>query len=312
MDRRVVVAFVGLYPLACGVSVAHAQIEDQLQAYTGRNATAYLSPLVEALGTDLNSGLFSSAYVPMGGFHARLEVTFTTAFFGEDSRYFVGNTEGGFAPQQFAEVPTVVGPAEAVWVSGDAGTAFAFPGGFDVDNFPVAVPLLRIGSWRGTEAVIRVFVLKTNDDLVQDVGLYGFGFRHSLSQYLVDGFPADLAFAGMWQRLSISDDGQGEFISSNAYSLALHASRTFGDITPYGGFAVDWFGMDLSYDVLTLDGPDTIGLSFDTGANVHYTFGFSYSIAFLNAFGEYNLANQNALSVGLAFQYTSSDRSVGP
>ena len=39
-------------------SPSFSQIEDQLSAYTGRNATGYLQPLADAFGADLNDGLF--------------------------------------------------------------------------------------------------------------------------------------------------------------------------------------------------------------------------------------------------------------
>jgi hypothetical protein len=262
------------------------------------------------MGTNLNSGLFHTAYIPDDGFYANFEMSFVTVFFGEDSRFFVATTEGGFTPEQSERVPTVVGPTEATWLIGDAGTAFAFPGGFDVDNFPVAVPQLRVGAWHGTEAVLRLLMIDSGGNLLNSVRLYGVGARHSLSQYFGGGFPVHAALSTSWQYASLGyDDDNADLIRSQAYSVGLHASTVFGSIEPYAGVSVDWFDLDMSYD---FSSSETIELSFATGAEVHYTFGFSYSIAFVDAYGEYNLANQNALTVGLAFQYTSSDRSVGP
>lgn len=313
MDFRVAVGLAGLTPLAFCVSVASAQIEDQLQAYTGRNAAGYLGPLVEAIGTDLNSGLFHSAKIPKDGFHASLELTAMTVFFGADSRVFRATTEGDFSPEQSTLAPTVIGPTQSVSLPGDAGTLYAFPGGFDVDNLPFAVPQLRISSWHGTEAVLRYLIFDTGNADLGELNLYGLGARHSLSQYLGDGFPADLALAVLWQNVSLGNNQQGgHLMTSNAYSVGLQASRTFGDLTPYTGLALDWCSLDVTYEYSFFNQTDTIDLSLDSGTDIHFTFGFSYSLAFVDAFGEYNLANQNALSVGLAFQYTSSDRSVGP
>ena len=44
-----------------------AQIEDHLSAYTGRNAEGYLDPLVSAMGTCLNGGLFRSGDIHCSG-----------------------------------------------------------------------------------------------------------------------------------------------------------------------------------------------------------------------------------------------------
>jgi hypothetical protein len=264
------------------------------------------------MGLNLNSGLFHSAHIPDDGFHLSLEMGLATVFFGEDSRYFEAITEEDFTPEQTVRVPTVVGPTKSVELIGDYALT-TFPGGFDVDNFPVAVPQLRVGAWHGTEAVLRFLLLESSGSLLNSVRTYGLGVRHSLSQYMGVGFPADVALAGSWQSASLGfDDQDDDVIKSDAYSVGLHASKAFGDVVPYGGVSVDWFNLDLSYQVSMLNTNERIDLSFETGAEVHYTFGFSYSIAFIDAYGEYNLANQNALNVGLAFQYTSSDRSVGP
>lgn len=310
MERLFVVGLAGLVPLAVSVSVSSAQIEDQLRAYTGRNGAGYLGPLVEALGSDINSSHFHTAHIPTDGFYVGLELTFSAVFFGEDSRTFMATTEGDFTPQQTVEVPTVVGSTDAVLVSGEAGTRFAFPGGFDVDNLPFAAPQLRIGSWHGTEAVFRLLLYDTGDTYLGDLSIYGAGLRHNVSRYLREDFPVDLALGFLWQSVSLSNDQQGEdLIASDAYSVGLHASHAFGGFTPYAGVAVDWFSMDTTY---RFSPTETIRLSFDNSADVHMTLGFSYSVAFTNVYGEYSLANQNALSLGLAFQYTSSDRSVGP
>jgi hypothetical protein len=225
----------------------------------------------------------------------------------------VATTEGDFTPVQSTVVPTVIGSTDAVYVEGDAGTEFAFPGGFDVDNFPFAAPQLRVGSWHGTEAVFRYLIFDTGDVILGDLHLFGLGARHNVSQYLGDSFPADVAVAGLWQRTSLGTNENGDdLIASDSYSVGLQASREFGNLTPYAGIALDWFSLDVDYVYSFFGEDETIALSFDDNADVHYTLGVTYSLAFLNAFGEYNLANQNALSVGLAFQYTSSDRSVGP
>lgn len=307
-----VVGLVGLAPLAIYVSVASAQIEQQLRSYTGRNAAGYLGPLVEALGTDLNSGLFHTANIPTDGFYVGFELPLTTVFFGEDSRTFIATTEGNFSPETSTRAPTVIGSTRSVSVPGDVpGTSFAFPGGFDVDNFPFAAPQLRIGSWRGTEAVLRLLFFDTGNSDLGDLSLYGLGIRHNLSQYFGEAFPVDVAMGASWQSVSLGKNESGDhLIASDAYSVGAQASRRVGPVTPYLGIAVDWFSMDVTYVSSSSD--ETVALTFDPGADVHTTLGFSYSLTFMNVYGEYNLANQNALTVGLAFQYTSSDRSVGP
>ena len=99
-----------------------AQIEDHLTAYTGANATGYLNPLVSAVGTSLNGGLWRSAYIPKSGLNIALEFPFVGLYFKDEDKHFMGTTESGFSPETTASVPTVIGPTKAVIVEGDGGT----------------------------------------------------------------------------------------------------------------------------------------------------------------------------------------------
>ena len=63
---------------------------------------------------------------------------------------------------------TVIGDPRAVFVSGNASTLYAFPGGFDVNNFYMSCPQVRVGSWKGTEAVGRLIFYNTGDKGIPD------------------------------------------------------------------------------------------------------------------------------------------------
>jgi len=167
---------------------SHAQIENQLKAYTGANATGYLKPLADAFGADLNDGLFNSAYVPTSGFHLNIELRMMSVIFGPDDETFIATTEGNFTPAQQVVAPTVVGPGDAKIVIGDGGTSFAFPGGFSLHSFALAVPQLRISSLGGTEALVRYFAINTGDVEIGDISLIGFGLRHKSPSTFRRGF----------------------------------------------------------------------------------------------------------------------------
>ncbi|TFG87035.1 MAG: hypothetical protein E4H17_03680, partial [Gemmatimonadales bacterium] len=84
--------------LMLAAAPALAQIEDQLSAYTGSNATGYLQPLADALGASLNDGAFASARIPRAGLRVALEVRLMGVYFGDDDRTFRASPEGGFLP----------------------------------------------------------------------------------------------------------------------------------------------------------------------------------------------------------------------
>ena len=104
--------FGSLVLLLCLAAPLSAQIEDQLSAYTGANATGYLQPLANAFGADLNSGIFRSASIPRMRPKIRLEFQVMSVLFGDDDKTFRAITERGFTPQTYANAPTVVGPEE--------------------------------------------------------------------------------------------------------------------------------------------------------------------------------------------------------
>jgi hypothetical protein len=285
------------------VSPAAAQLEGQLSAYTGANAEGYLQPLADAIGTDLNGGLYSSARIPNSGLHISLETRVIAVLFSEDDETFEAVTEGDFSPEQTATASTVVGPGEATFVDGDEETSFAFPGGFSLNSFAIAVPQVRIGAVRGTEALIRYFAIDTGDVEIGDISLYGFGLRHSISQYMGPAPPVDVAAGFFWQSFKLGDD----LIDATAFTVGVQASKRFGtgavSAEPYAGVSVDMFSMDVAYDSDALGEIEPIDLSFESDTSFRLTAGLSLRLAFLTANGEYCIANQNSFAFGVGFGF---------
>ena len=295
MVRKGIVFFV---LLVCVAPPLAAQIEDQLSAYTGKNATGYLQPLVDAIGANLNSGIFRSASIPKIGVNIRLEVQVMGVIFSDDDKTFNAITERGFIPEQsYPLAPTVVGSTKAAYFYKGGGTA-VFPGGLDLHSLALAVPQLRIGAFYGTEAIFRYFSINAGDTDIGDIGLFGFGLRHSISQYLGPKLPVDLAAGFFWQKFTLGED----LISSNAFSVGVQASKRFARfLVPYSGLSYDTFSMDVSYknEAEDLD----IDLNFDRMSTMRLTIGLLVNFPGLNVFGEYGIASQSSFSFGVAFGY---------
>jgi hypothetical protein len=284
---------------------AAAQIEDQLSAYTGVNATGYLQPLADAFGANLNSSLYHSAEVSRMGFSFRLEFPIMGVIFSDDDRTFMAVTEGDFTPEQRVEAPTVVGPGEAKEVDGTGGTTYKFPGGFDLNSFALAVPQLRIGSVYGTEAIFRYFSVNVGDVELGDVSLFGIGVRHSISQHLGETFPVDLAAGFFWQKFKLGENSEGDdLLSNSAFTFGVQVSRRFARFfVPYSCLSYDTSSMDVSYTSETGDGEEIIDIDFDAVKTAHWTLGLMVDLLYLNAFGEYSIAGQSSFSFGLAFGF---------
>ncbi len=288
-------------------SAATAQIEDQLSAYTGDNAEGYLSPLATAIGANLNSGVWKSAYIPLeDGFHLCFETCVMGLFFDDELRTFKAVTEEGFSPETTTDAPTIIGGGDAVIVPGDGGSSFAFPGGFDVNSFVLAAPQIRIGAFRGTEALIRgipsVPIGDIEDTEFGSFSFWGLGVHHSISQYLAPDFPVDLAAGLFYQKITLGDD----LIDATAFQVSAQASKRypvgFAIVEPYAGLSVDMFSMDVTYESDAAGGVD-IDLSFESDTTLDLTLGLNLIAAFFSLNGEYSIAAQNSFAFGFGLGF---------
>ena len=304
----------GIVVLAFSLLVAtplSAQIEGQLSAYTGANATGYLQPLADAFGADLNSGVFRSASIPHLRPTVRLEVQVMSVFFGDDDKTFMAVTEHGFSPEQRVSAPTVVGSEKAVLVDGDGGTSYAFPGGFDLHSFALAAPQLRVGGLYGTEAIFRFFALKVGggdkegDKDLGDINFFGFGLKHDISQYMPPGIPVNLSAGFFWQRHSIGENEKGgHLMESNAFSIGVQASKKLGFFfVPYTGLSYDTHSMAVSYDSESGGVKKTENIDLDKTATLHFTLGLMLNTPGMNIFGEYNIASLSSFSFGVGLGF---------
>ncbi len=298
--------------LVCAVAVlliaasAGAQIEDQVSEYAETNGEGYLQPLADAIGADLNGGLWHSAHIPEEGFYVSVEFLLLNVYFDDEQRTFTFALPEGETDDSL-EVPTVVGDTEGGTIDVDGGLDQAYVPGFDINSFAVAVPQLRIGAVKGTEAIIRfVPPLETGDVELGDLSLFGIGGRHSISQYMAADFPVDLAAGFFWQNLQVGD----ELIDGQAMTFGLQGSMGFAAgfaiIEPYACVAYDTYSQDVLY-VFDEGGPDeeTIDLSMESDATVRFTLGLHVRAAFLDLNAEYNFAAMNGFALGFGFAFGS-------
>lgn len=284
--------------LLLAASAAPAQIEDQISAYTGDNAEGYLAPLADAIGADLNSSVWTSAHIPESdGLHLSFETRVVGVMFSDDQRTFSATTEAGFSPETTTDAPTVVGDGEAVIVEGDGGSSFAFPGGFDLHSFAIAVPQIRIGAYRGTEALVRYFAIDTGDVELGQLSLFGIGLHHSISQYMGPAMPVDLAAGFFYQKFTLGDD----LMDATAFTVGVQASKRFpagfSVIEPYAGLSVDMFSMDVSYQSEAARSGE-ITFEYQSDTSLDLTVGLNVSAAFFSLNGEYSISGQNTFAFG--------------
>ena len=303
--------FASLVLLLCLAPPLAAQIEGQLSAYTGQNATGYLQPFASAFGADLNSGIFRTASIPKMEPKIRLELQVMSVIFGDDDRTFRAVTERGFTPETYAYAPTIVGSGKALIVEGPDGTAFAFPGGLDLHSFALAAPQLRAGGLFGTEVILRYFALnvggsddaESSDSGLGKISLFGIGLKHSVSQYLPPGIPVDLSAGFFWQSFGLGENKKGDkLISSKTFSIGVQASKKMARFyEPYAGVSYDTHSMNVSYESEATGSTTTVDIDFEKDSSLHLTLGFMFEFPVVKAFAEYNVAGMNSFAFGLGF-----------
>jgi hypothetical protein len=299
--RTLVLGF-ALSPLFALPAFADTAVQNQVSVYSGDNAVGYLQPLANAFGAALNSSFGYSASIPKASFHISLEAPVAGVIFEDEDRTFNATPENGFTPNTAHSVPTVVGSGESVTVSGDGGAQFSFPGGLDLNSFGLVVPQLRIGAIKGTEALVRWIAFDQSDSDVGKIDVFGIGGRHSISQYMGEKPPVDLAVGAMWQTVKVGDNGQGgDFVSTDAFSLNLQASKRaplgFLTFEPYAGVAWETFSADISYEDANGDLQD---VSVDGENDMRFTIGAGFNFLIGHLWADYNFANTNNFSFGLA------------
>ncbi len=295
--KRKTKLFIGICCWAAWFNVAPAQeLEDYVSKYTSINGAGYMQPLADAFGGNLNSGLYHGARISTLGFHIYIGVEAMAALIADDQKTFTAKTEDPFSPAQTAQAPTLFGSGRGASVTGTGGTVFNFPGGLDIAKLPLAVPQVTVGSILGTEATVRYVKAKT-DENIGEVKLFGFGGRHSLSQYFKD-FPLDLAAGFFIQKFEI-----GDIVEANTKHFGVQASLSRSIFTLYGGVGYESATLDIAYDYESGAGTERIAFDLEAKNSVRFTAGVALNLLVLKLHADYNFGSQNVIAAGLGFGF---------
>jgi hypothetical protein len=299
MNRRIALSLALALVVLVGVAPpAGAQFSDNLGALSGDNAKKYLGPLSDALSGTMNSAIFTSGNVPKVGVNFSIGVKVMGVKFDDKDRLYTPTDPPGFTSvAPIEQVPTVVGGTDAVLQSGQGGTTFPYPGGFDITQFAFPAPQLTIGNVMGTRAVVRWLAYSFSPgDFIEKISFFGIGAQHSISQYF-PGLPLDLAGGVFYQTFKINED----LLDTKSIHVDVTGSRSFGLLQPYGAIGLDSFKMDASYEDTTIPGNNLIAVNFDRSSNVHLTAGLLANLPVVKIHAEANLAATNGVAVGLSF-----------
>lgn len=278
-----------------------AQLDANLGALTPENVKGYLEPLPKALSTSLNMAEFQSANIPFAGFNLTVGVhAMGVTFADKDKTYLPTDPQGFTHTGNTLPAPTVVGSSLATAQPGQGGTTLYNPGGFELDQFVIAVPQVAIGSVMGTRAVVRWIQFDAGDSELGKIDFLGIGLQHSLSRY-IKGLPFDLAAGGMWQKFNL---GENDLIQTNAFHAEVTASKKMALwVQPYAGLGFDTFSMEVNYDQTVGSGTQKYNVKFDNQNSVHATAGVLLGFPLVKLHAQVDAAKEVGAAVGLRFGF---------
>ncbi len=296
------------------------ELGDALSSIGKTYAQNYARPVTDALGADLNAGLFRTAEVGGEGIVPVIDIyvgataigAFTsgseTAFQLDQEQVSTGS--GTFTLEYpDRDLPTVFGDedisrqAEIFDNEGDkVGDVDLPPGLLNTSIAPLIVPQVGVGTAFGTDAQLR-YLPETSIGDYGSVSLFGLSVRHSLSQYIPLS-PVNLAVQGTWQSLSLfgtEDPNSGEIVSASGWALNAQISKSVpvAPVTFYGGVQYEQFGADVDYTFQAADRSSRISFSQDASNNVRALAGVSVTLAIIQLNVDYALSSNNTVSAGV-------------
>ena len=198
--------------------------------------------------------------------------------------------------------------------------------GANVNTVVAGVPQIEIGSFMGTELLLRFIPSIKYDTVVGKFSFWGIGIKHSINQYW-ENAPFNLAAQFVYQGSSIENSvgATNSQLSANTTIMGLNiqASKEWEGFNFYSGFAYEQINIDTKFTfylpkelqrqlgLLPLDSddprpplypgdqrPQFTNAIFNDNA-VKFTMGISKTFGSLGVCLDYNISKFNILTLGL-------------
>jgi hypothetical protein len=279
---------------------------------------AYVAPAVNAFGMDLNSGLFHTANVggtlPFGlSLYVGVQVggTLVSSSDKSFSLAYQDTLDEGVLGKHLATY--VVTNAPTIFGSTEKGKVVITPsnnpaltdtettvGGLVNTSFaPLPIPQVGLGSLFGTDVMVR-FLPKIKLSSYGSVQLFGWGLRHSISQY-IPLIPIDIALQLGFQNFSIKDTSGNNVFKLSTFAANLEVSKTFAILTVYGGLQVESSKVDVSYSFTPLGETQPVPISFSLNGKNKFRalLGLDLGLGPLTINVDYSIGAISAVTAGL-------------
>jgi hypothetical protein len=274
---------------------AQNPFEDAIKQLSSENVKGYLQPFINGIGANLNSGLYNTAEIGESGFHLRLTVVAMGTLIGDAEK-----TYDATPPQPFSQTPvptaTVYGGTGAV-VNGPLGSGIQYQfqnGQVKTSIIPLAAPQLTLGTFFGTQAIVRYAPIPEIQDFPK-VTLFGIGAQHNLNRYL-SSLPVDLSAGVFYQSLTV-----GDIIDVKAFNLGAQASKSWALFTLYGGVQYETSSMNLTYTYTGSSARPTLSVDFTGENKLRATAGLGLNLVILHLNADISVGKVTVASAGIGF-----------
>jgi hypothetical protein len=123
--------------------------------------------------------------------------------------------------------------------------------GGDISTILAAVPQVEIGSWYGTELLVRVIPLVDLGKYIGEFAFWGFGLRHSISQYFPERWfdmAVQAVYQGTYLKNFVGTTNAELRANANFWNINLQASKSIdGWFDIYSGLSVDFVNISSSF-----------------------------------------------------------------
>lgn len=239
--RKLILALITFLMISPGLSSQSQEI--YTSTYTNDiNGPGYLSPLANAIATNLNSHVFTSHYKE--SFGVSIGVLGVQSITMDAQKTHSGMTDG-LSPNESLDVPTIFGDPEPLFITDGSGNLYSFPGGFAVNTVTFLVPQVTISGLANTDVSFRYFAYDFGGRF-GDLSLIGGGIRHHIHPYISNSEKIKLSVGYTYNQLIADND----IITTTVHSGILEAAYfTTSDFAFYG--QVQYLDTTLDIDYIT-------------------------------------------------------------
>ena len=282
---------------------SQSQFEVTIQQFNRDEVQGYVQPLSDMFGANVNAGLSHSAAVGEDVFHIRIDIVGMISVVSDEHRTYHASLPPGFVPQGGSyQTATVFGGAGTTFKDASSGLEYKGSDGvFSTSVFPLFVPQLTIGTFFGTQAMVRyISIPELSGGKLPTSKLWGMGLRHSLSRYFGNKPPVDAALAIFYSNFTL-----GDLVDLHGTVVDLQVSKSVLLFTFYGGFAFQQSSMELRYTHKGTgsSSPNLVDVSLNGGNNFRVTTGLQIDLQAIRLFADANFGRIQHFTGGIGFGF---------